>query len=175
MNVLIKFFATAIIKIPFACAFISYFLRIAPNFGSVNNFRMKLLKTLSDHFGADPARTQRIQFGKSSHLYINFSEKYGEMIDQPLKWKTWEPKVWSKVSVAQIESMNEHDKIIQAAGGSDKPVVVDMTNMGVGARKRMIEQINAPNRRLVAVVFDWADDVEEAIIDIEKFNKFLIL
>jgi hypothetical protein len=101
--------------------------------------------------------TQPDQEGYDENQY---SEQYGEMIDNPLKWKTWEPKVWSKVSAAQVEAMNEHDRIVQAAGGSDRQVVVDMTNMNKGGRQRVVGDINAPNRRLVAVVFDWAGDVQ---------------
>ena len=111
-------------------------------------------------FDYDDMFEKPVQPGQEGYEENQYSEKYGEMIDQPLEWKTWEPKVWSKVSTAQIEAMNEHDKIIAAAGGTDRPVVVDMTNMNKGGRQRLVSQINAPNRRLVAVVFDWNDDVE---------------
>lgn len=111
-------------------------------------------------FDYDDMFEKPVQPGQEGYEDFQHHERYGEMIDQPLEWKTWEPKVWSNVSAAQIEAMNDHDQIVAAAGGTDKPVVVDMTNMNKGGRQRLISQINAPNRRLVAVVFDWNDDVE---------------
>ena len=101
-----------------------------------------------------------IQPGQEGYEENQYSEKYGEMIDQPLAWKNWEPKVWSKVAAAQGESISEHDRIIAEAKSSGRPIVVDMTNMSMVSRKRIIDAIDAPDHELVAVVFDWNDDIE---------------
>ena len=100
-----------------------------------------------------------IQPGQPGYTDEQYSEEFGNMIDQPLEWKTWEPKVWEKVAQAQVEAMDEQERVIHGAASSGQPVVVDMTNMNKGGRQRILEQINAPNHELIAVVFDWNDDV----------------
>lgn len=101
-----------------------------------------------------------IQPGQSGYTEDQYSEEYGEMIDQPLVWKTWEPKVWSKIAKVQAEAMSEHDRRIEEAAASGRPIVVDMTNMNKASRKRMIKELQAPDHKLIAVVFDWNDDVD---------------
>jgi len=136
-----------------------------PKYGIVNPYIISMddmTDMVGDKHGFDydDMFEKPLQPGQEGYKEHQYSEKYGEMVDNPLTWKTWEPKVWSKVSVAQVEAMNEHDRIVQAAGNSDRPVVVDMTNMNKASRKRLINDINAPNRRLVAVAFGWDNDVE---------------
>jgi len=101
-----------------------------------------------------------IQPGERGYTEDQYSEEFGEMIDQPLKWKTWEPKVWAKVAGAAGEAMGEHERIIQQATKSGRPIVVDMTNMNKASRERLIDQLDSPNHELIAVVFDWDNDVE---------------
>ena len=101
-----------------------------------------------------------VQPGQEGYDENQYSDQYGEMIDNPLKWKTWEPKVWSKVSDAQVEAMSEHDRRIEEAAASGRPIVVDMTNMNKASRERMIKALQAPNHELIAVVFDWNKDVD---------------
>ena len=136
-----------------------------PKYGIVNPYKISMddvTDMIGDVHGLDYDEMfeKPIQPGQPGYTEDQYSEEYGEMIDQPLSWKTWEPKVWSKVAQAQGEAMSEHDRIIGAAAASGRPIVVDMTNMNKGARERMINQLDAPNHRLIAVVFDWDDDVE---------------
>jgi predicted kinase len=111
-------------------------------------------------FDYDSMFEKPIQPGEPEYTEDQYSQQYGEMIDQPLSWKTWEPKVWSKVAKAQGEAMGEHDRNIQAAAASGQPIVVDMTNMNKSSRKRLIDHLAAPNHELIAVAFDWNNDVE---------------
>ena len=111
-------------------------------------------------FDYDDMFEKPIQPGQPGYTEDQYSEKYGEMIDQPLVWKTWEPKVWSKVAAAQGEAMTAHERTIETAADSGRTIVVDMTNMNKGGRKRVIDQLNAPNHQLIAVAFGWNDDVE---------------
>ena len=101
-----------------------------------------------------------IQPAEPGYIEDQHSEEFGEMIDQPLEWKTWEPKVWSKVAQASGEAMGEFDRVVADASASGRAIVVDMTNMNKGGRKRILDQLNVPDHELVAVVFDWDDDVE---------------
>jgi len=117
---------------------------------------------IGDKYGMDydDMFEKPIQPGQPGYTDNQYSDEFGEMIDQPLEWKTWEPKVWSKVAQAQAEGMAEHDRIVRGAASSGRSVVVDMTNMNKGGRQRLLGQLNAPNHELVAVVFGWGDDVE---------------
>ena len=74
-------------------------------------------------FDYDSMFEKPIQPGEPEYTEDQYSQQYGEMIDQPLSWKTWEPKVWSKVAKAQGEAMGEHDRNIQAAAASGQPIV----------------------------------------------------
>ncbi len=111
-------------------------------------------------FSYDDMFAKPIQPGEPGYTENQFSEKYGEMIDQPLAWKTWEPKAWSKVAAAADEAMSEHDRIVNSARDSGRPIVVDMTNMNGAGRDRMKAALDAPDHEMIAVVFDWNDDVD---------------
>ena len=139
--------------------------REGPKHGIVNPYTISMddvTDQVGDKYGLDYDEMfeKPIQPGQPGYTEDQYSEEYGEMIDQPLAWKTWEPKVWSKVAEAQASAMSEHERIVDAAAISGRPVVVDMTNMNKGGRERMIKQIDAPNHELIAVVFDWNEDVE---------------
>jgi tRNA uridine 5-carbamoylmethylation protein Kti12 len=56
--------------------------------------------------------------------------------------------------------MDEFDRVVAGAADSGRAIVVDMTNMNKGGRKRIFDQLNAPDHTLVAVVFDWDEDIE---------------
>jgi len=101
-----------------------------------------------------------IQPGQEGYSDNQHSERFGEMIDQPLKWKTWEPKVWAGVAGATGEAMFQHQQELEQAKHSGKHVVIDMTNMNKGGRKRIIDAVDAPDHELTAVVFDWAEDIQ---------------
>jgi hypothetical protein len=136
-----------------------------PKYGIVDPYTISMddmTEEVGDRHGLDyDAMFEKpIQPGEEGYTEDQYSEQYGGMIDQPLTWKTWEPKVWAKVAKAQGEAISEHDQIIAAAGASGRPIVVDMTNMNKGSRKRLLDQLDAPNHELIAVVFDWNDDVE---------------
>ena len=89
-----------------------------------------------------------------------YHDKFGGLVDQPFDWKTWEPKAWKHVAKAQVEAMQAHDNVIAAATASGRPIVVDMTNMSSSRRKGLVSEIDAPNHELIAVVFDWNNDVQ---------------
>lgn len=111
-------------------------------------------------FDYDDMFAKPIQPGQPGYTENQYSEKYGEMIDQPLAWKTWEPKVWSKVAAAADEAMAEHDRIVKNAKDSGRPIVVDMTNMNKDGRDRIKNALDAPDHEMIGVVFDWNDDVD---------------
>lgn len=111
-------------------------------------------------FDYDDMFAKPIQPGEEGYSENQYSERFGEMIDQPLAWKTWEPKAWSKVSVAANEALTTHQKNLEQAKHTGRHVVVDMTNMNKGGRKRIIDAVDAPDHELTAVVFDWDDDIE---------------
>jgi len=111
-------------------------------------------------FSYDDMFEKPIQPGEAGYTENQYSENYGEMIDQPLEWKTWEPKVWSKVSSAANEAMAEHNEIVGNAKSSGRPIVIDMTNMNKSGRDRMKAALDAPDHEMIAVVFDWNDDVD---------------
>ena len=136
-----------------------------PKHGIVNPYIISMddvTDMTGDKYGMDydDMFAKPIQPGQPGYTEDQYSEEFGEMIDQPLEWKTWEPKVWAKVAQAAGEAMNEFDRIVGAAADSGRTIVVDMTNMNKGGRERIFNQLSAPNHELIAVVFDWGDDIE---------------
>tara|TARA_Y100001970_G_scaffold293478_1_gene440520 strand:+ start:2404 stop:3102 length:699 start_codon:yes stop_codon:yes gene_type:complete len=111
-------------------------------------------------FDYDDMFAKPIQPGEKGYSETQYSEKYGEMIDQPLEWKTWEPKVWDKVATAQATALSEHEKTIVEAKSSGRPIIVDMTNMNKSGRERIINSLDAPDHELIAVVFDWNNQID---------------
>jgi len=111
-------------------------------------------------YSYDDMFARPIQPGQEGYSDEQHHDRFGDMIDQPLEWKTWEPKVWERVAAAQAEAMSEHERNVKGAKDSGRPVVVDMTNMNRGARDRMKSELDAPDHKMIAVVFDWNNDVE---------------
>jgi hypothetical protein len=143
----------------------SWLEKEGPKHGIVNPYIISMddvTDMVGDRHGLDydDMFAKPIQPGQPGYTEDQYSEEFGEMIDQPLAWKTWEPKVWSKVAQAAGEAMEEFDQVVAGAADSGRAIVVDMTNMSKGARKRILDQLNAPDHTLVAVVFDWDDDIE---------------
>ncbi len=136
-----------------------------PEYGIENPYKISMddvTDSVGDRhgFSYDDMFEAPIQPGQPGYSDTQYNEKYGEMIDQPLAWKTWQPKVWSKVAAAANEAMEEHDRIVKAARDSGRPIVVDMTNMNKAGRDRMKTALEAPDHEMIAVVFDWNNDVD---------------
>lgn len=136
-----------------------------PQYGIENPYKISMddvTDSVGDRhgFSYDDMFEAPIQPGQPGYSENQYSEKYGEMVDQPLAWKTWQPKVWSKVAAAAGEAMEDHDRIVKAARDSGRPIVVDMTNMNKAGRDRMKQALDAPDHEMVAVIFDWNDDVD---------------
>ena len=136
-----------------------------PNYGIENPYIISMddvTDATGDKYGFDydDMFARPIQPNESGYTENQHHEKYGDIMDQPIEWKVWEPKVWSKVAEAQGAALFEHDRIIKAARDSGRPVVVDMTNMNKGIRDIIKDGLNAPDHEMIAVVFGWNDDVD---------------
>ena len=83
---------------------------------------------------------------------------FGRVVDQGIEWKKWLPKAYEKVNAAEIQALDKLEQVKKDAKFSGKPIVIDMTNMNVGNRKRIIDQMlqyTGMNLRKIGVVFEF--------------------
>ena len=83
---------------------------------------------------------------------------FGKVVDQGIPWKKWLPKAYQNVNDAEIEALDKLEQVKRDAKLAGKPIVIDMTNMNVGGRKRIIDQIiqyAGMNLRKIGVVFEF--------------------
>jgi AAA domain len=82
--------------------------------------------------------------------------KFGEVIKSP-DYMTWQPLSLSKVLQANNEVQTLFTQRVSSASQSDKPIVVDMTNMNVGARKGALKAIEGKEKdyEKIAVIFKF--------------------
>ena len=93
--------------------------------------------------------------------------RFGKVVDQGLAWKTWAPKAYERVNAAEMEAAEKLEQVKQDAKLSGKPIVVDMTNMNAGSRKRIIDEmtrLTGMELRTIGVVFEF-EGAEEDIKD----------
>lgn len=81
-------------------------------------------------------------------------EKYGEVQKSP-RWMSWSPTAFSKVMAANNQVQSLFGKRVSGASGSDKDIVVDMTNMNAGSRRGALKAAHGDNFKKVAVVFEF--------------------
>lgn len=84
------------------------------------------------------------------------SEKYGQVVKSP-EWMTWQPLSYDKVMKANSEVQKMFTDRVAQAPQSDQDIVIDMTNMNSGARKRAMEAIKGSEDQYtkIAVVFEF--------------------
>ena len=83
---------------------------------------------------------------------------FGKVVDQGIPWKKWLPKAYEKVNAAEIQALDKLEQVKKDAKLSGRPIVIDMTNMNVGGRKRIIDQMlqyTGMNLRKIGVVFEF--------------------
>ena len=90
--------------------------------------------------------------------------KFGKIIDQGISWKSWAPKAYEKVNAAEIEALEKLEQVKREAKNSGKPIVIDMTNMNTGVRKRIVTEMlthTGMNLKKIGVVFEFAGAEED--------------
>lgn len=90
-----------------------------------------------------------------------FDEKYGYVREAP-PWMGWTKTAFSKVVQANGEVQAKFSQKVDAAVGSDKDIVVDMTNMTPAARKQALKTVKGHDYEKIAVVFEF-EGAEEFI------------
>ena len=83
---------------------------------------------------------------------------FGKVVDQGIPWKKWLPKAYEKVNAAEMQALDKLEQVKKEAKLSGRPIVIDMTNMNVGGRKRIIDQMlqyTGMNLRKIGVVFEF--------------------
>ena len=83
-------------------------------------------------------------------------EKYGNVVEPP-SWMTWASSVFDKVMEANGKVQQLFTQRVSGAVPSGQDIVVDMTNMNEGARKRALAAIEGSEQdyKKIAVVFDF--------------------
>jgi len=102
--------------------------------------------TYDDMFAAPP---KDVQVGDTD-------EKYGSVIESP-SWMTWQATVFDKVMEANGKVQEMFNQRVSGAVPSGQDIVIDMTNMNDGARKRALAAIEGSEQdyKKIAVVFDF--------------------
>lgn len=98
-------------------------------------------------------------------------EKYGTVEAAP-SWMTWAKTVFSKVQEANNRVNNEFEQRVAGAPESGQDIVVDMTNMNAGARKKALSAIagRESDYEKIAVVFEFegAEDVIQRVAHLRQ-------
>lgn len=91
-------------------------------------------------------------------------KKYGIVIAAP-KWMFWASSAFSKVLAANAEVQSRFKQRVSEAAGYNRDIVVDMTNMTPGARKRALKAVENGDFEKIAVVFEFkgAEDVIQKV------------
>ena len=90
--------------------------------------------------------------------------RFGKIVDQGISWKKWAPKAYEKVNALEIQALEKLEQVKKDAKLSGKPIVIDMTNMNVGVRKRIIGemlQYTGMDLKKIGVVFEFAGEEED--------------
>lgn len=133
----------------------------------VDEYALKNDLTYDEIFEQKP-----IQPGQPGYTDTQSHPVYGEIVDNPIGWKSArQPKSWKKIAKAESEGLAEYDKIIEGARDSGRPIVIDLTNMNKGSRDFMKSRLKAPDHEMIAVVFDWNDDVQRLKDSAKKRNQ----
>ena len=85
--------------------------------------------------------------------------RFGKVVDQGISWKSWMPKAYEKVNAAEIEALEKLEQVKADAKTSGKPIVIDMTNMNTGVRKRIIDEMTSltgMQLNKIGVVFEFS-------------------
>lgn len=90
-------------------------------------------------------------------------EKYGKVVESP-SWMTWANSVFDKVFQANNEVQNLFNKRVSGAHPSGQDIIVDMTNMNSGARKRALKAIEGNEGDYTTVAVDFKFTGAEEII-----------
>lgn len=90
-------------------------------------------------------------------------ERFGVVLEAP-PWMRWTKRVYSNIQEANNSINKKLEEKFKSAVNSGKHVVVDMTNMTVGARKSALNYVQGKNFFKRAVVFTLKDsDLPELI------------
>ena len=83
-------------------------------------------------------------------------EKYGNVVKPP-SWMTWASSVFDKVMEANGKVQQLFTQRVSGAVPSGQDIVIDMTNMNEGARKRALAAIKGSEQdyKKIAVVFNF--------------------
>jgi len=104
---------------------------------------------------------------------ISGKEKFGVVLDAPV-WMKWAKKVYSNVQEANNLINKKLEENFRNAVNSGKHVVVDMTNMTVGARKSALKYAEGKDFFKRAVVFTLQDSNLPELIKRMKSRSELI-
>jgi len=87
--------------------------------------------------------------------------KYGEVVKSPA-FMTWQPLSFTKILEANNKIHKLFTERVAAAQASNKPIVVDMTNMNAASRKSALKAIEGkePEYEKIAVVFKFQGSEE---------------
>jgi hypothetical protein len=117
-----------------------------------------------DMFEYPPQPTLRSGEANPNYDPTEIHPRFGKVVDQGIDWKSWMPKAYEKVNTAEIQALKKLEQVKQDAKTSGKPIVIDMTNMNVGSRKRIIDEMirfTGINLRKIGVVFEFAGAEED--------------
>ena len=82
-------------------------------------------------------------------------EKYGNVVEPP-SWMTWAKSAFDKVLEANAKVQELFNQRNAAAKTTKENIVIDMTNMNAGARKRALDAVSSDNAaEKIAVVFKF--------------------
>lgn len=117
-----------------------------------------------DMFEYPPQPTLRSGESNPNYDPNEVHPKFGKVVDQGIDWKSWMPKAYEKVNTAEIRALEKLEQVKQDAKSSGSPIVIDMTNMNVGSRKRIIDEMiryTGLDLRKIGVVFEFAGAEED--------------
>jgi len=100
---------------------------------------------------------------------------FGKVVEQGIEWKKWLPYAYEKVNAAEIQALDKLEQVKKDAKFSGKPIVIDMTNMNVGTRKRIIDEMvkyTGMNLRKIGVVFEF-EGAEQDIKNVAMSRNIL--
>lgn len=100
-------------------------------------------------------------------------EKFGVVLEAP-PWMKWAKKVYSNVQEANNLINKKLEERFKAAVNSGKHIIVDMTNMTVGARKSALKYVEGKDYFKRAVVFTLKDSDLPKLIQRMKTRSELI-
>lgn len=118
----------------------------------VQNVASKYGLTYDDLFITPPSDSE---IGK----FIPGYENFGKVIDAPEQIKRWTPVVFENIDKINLEVYHKMSELFKKAKTKSYPnVVVDMTNMDLSSRSRILDTMSDKVKfRYIAVEFDISD------------------